>query len=154
LFFTVAVIVLLLTSLSTFAIAMALHVLGPETPEQLLREPRLLIPSMAAGYLIAGAILWAIFTLLRRAPPLLSALGWWRPFEPYRPVPVELPSSSQDAAHRRLLSHFSRRLDGRDLWHVPCSPLRRAGLSRIPVALAGLRVGLAARSEIPVKRGQ
>jgi membrane protease YdiL (CAAX protease family) len=68
LFFAVAIIVLLLTSLSTFAIAMALHVLGPETPEQLLREPRLLIPSMAAGYLIAGAIVWAIFTLLWKRP--------------------------------------------------------------------------------------
>jgi uncharacterized protein len=75
LFFTVAVIVLLLTSLSTFAIAMALHVLGPETPEQLLREPRLLIPSMAAGYLIAGAILWAIFTLLWKQP-FTQALRW------------------------------------------------------------------------------
>jgi hypothetical protein len=71
----VAVIVLLLTSLSTFAIAMALHVLGRETPEQLLREPRLLIPSMAAGYLIAGAILWAIFTLLWKQP-FAWALHW------------------------------------------------------------------------------
>jgi membrane protease YdiL (CAAX protease family) len=75
LFFTVAVIVLLLTSLSTFAIAMALHVMGRETPEQLLREPRLLIPSMAAGYLIAGAILWAIFTLLWKQP-FAWALHW------------------------------------------------------------------------------
>jgi membrane protease YdiL (CAAX protease family) len=75
LFFTVAVIVLLLTSLSTFAIVMALHILGPETPEQLLREPRLLIPSMAAGYLIAGAILWAIFTLLWKQP-FAWALRW------------------------------------------------------------------------------
>jgi len=75
LFFTVAVIVLLLTSLSTFVIVMALHILGPETPEQLLREPRLLIPSMAAGYLIAGAILWAIFTLLWKQP-FAWALRW------------------------------------------------------------------------------
>jgi uncharacterized protein len=75
LFFTVAVIVLLLTSLSTFVIVMALHILGPETPEQLLREPRLLIPSMAAGYFIAGGILWAIFTLLWKQP-FAWALRW------------------------------------------------------------------------------
>ena len=64
LFFTVAIVVLLLTSFSVFALAMGLHLLGRETPEQLLREPRLLIPSMAVGYLIAGAIVWAIFTYL------------------------------------------------------------------------------------------
>jgi membrane protease YdiL (CAAX protease family) len=68
LFFLVAIIVLLLTSISAFAIAMGLHLLGPETPEQLLREPRLLIPSMAAGYLIAGAIVWAIFTYMWQRP--------------------------------------------------------------------------------------
>jgi membrane protease YdiL (CAAX protease family) len=68
LFFLVAIIVLLLTSVSAFALVMGLHLLGPETPEQLLREPRLLIPSMAAGYLIAGAIVWAIFTYLWQRP--------------------------------------------------------------------------------------
>jgi membrane protease YdiL (CAAX protease family) len=68
LFFTVAIIVLLLTSVSVFAIVMGLHLLGAETPDQLLREPRLLIPSMAAGYLIAGAIVWAIFTYLWQQP--------------------------------------------------------------------------------------
>jgi membrane protease YdiL (CAAX protease family) len=75
LFFTVAIIVLLLASVSTFAIAMGFHLLGPETPEQLLREPRLLIPSMAASYLLAGAILWAIFTYLWRQP-FPRALRW------------------------------------------------------------------------------
>ena len=68
LFFLVAIIVLLLTSVSAFALVMGLHLLGAETPEQLLREPRLLIPSMAAGYLIAGAIVWAIFTYLWQQP--------------------------------------------------------------------------------------
>jgi hypothetical protein len=68
LFFLVAIIVLLLTSVSAFALVMGLHLLGPETAEQLLREPRLLIPSMAAGYLIAGAIVWAIFTYLWQQP--------------------------------------------------------------------------------------
>src|ERR1700693_3925035 len=56
LFFTVAFIALLLTSVSLFAVTMGLRLLGPETSEQLLREPRLLIPAMAIGYLIAGAI--------------------------------------------------------------------------------------------------
>jgi uncharacterized protein len=68
LFFTVAIVVLLLVSVSTLAIAMGFHLMGTETPEQLLREPRLLIPSMAAAYLIAGAILWAVFTVLWRQP--------------------------------------------------------------------------------------
>jgi uncharacterized protein len=75
LFFTVAIIVLLLTSVSVFALAMGFHLLGTETPEQLLREPRLLIPSMAAAYLIAGAIVWAIFTYLWQQT-FLGGLHW------------------------------------------------------------------------------
>ena len=75
LFFMVAIIVLLLTSVSAFALVMGLHLLGAETPEKLLREPRLLIPSMAAGYLIAGAIVWAIFTYLWHQP-FLQGLRW------------------------------------------------------------------------------
>jgi uncharacterized protein len=75
LFFTVAIIVLLLTSVSVFALAMGFHLLGTETPEQLLREPRLLIPSMAAAYLIAGAIVWAIFTYLWQET-FLRGLHW------------------------------------------------------------------------------
>jgi membrane protease YdiL (CAAX protease family) len=61
-------VVLLLVSVSVLAITMGFHLMGTETPEQLLREPRLLIPSMAAGYLIAAAILWAVFTFLWRQP--------------------------------------------------------------------------------------
>ena len=75
LFFTVAIIVLLLTSVSVFALAMGLHLLGAETAEQLLREPRLLIPSMAVGYLIAGAVVWAIFTYLWQQN-FLRGLHW------------------------------------------------------------------------------
>ena len=75
LFFTVAIIVLLLTSVSVFALAMSLHPLGRETAEQLLREPRLLIPTMAAGYLIAGAIVWAVFTYLWQRS-FVQALHW------------------------------------------------------------------------------
>jgi uncharacterized protein len=75
LFFTVAIIVLLLTSVSVFAVVMGLHLLGTETPEQLLREPRLLIPSMAVAYLIAGAIVWAIFTYLWQQG-FLRGLHW------------------------------------------------------------------------------
>jgi len=75
LFFTVAIVVLLLVSVSTLAIAMGFHLMGTETPEQLLREPRLLIPSMAAAYLIAGAILWAVFTFVWRQP-FSQGLHW------------------------------------------------------------------------------
>ncbi len=132
LFFTVAVIVLLLTSFSVFALAMSLHLLGRETPEQLLREPRLLIPTMAVGYLIAGAIVWAIFTYLWQRS-FAQALHWnfaavrrrWgrllagrRCFEPGGAVPVEFPSHSQDTAHRRFLSHACRCLDGRAVWNL------------------------------------
>jgi hypothetical protein len=75
LFFTVAIIVLLLASVSVFALAMGFHLLGNETPEQLLREPRLLIPSMVAAYLIAGAIVWALFTYLWQKT-FLDGLHW------------------------------------------------------------------------------
>ncbi|MGC2399775.1 MAG: type II CAAX endopeptidase family protein [Acidobacteriaceae bacterium] len=75
LFFIVAVIVMLFTSVSVFALAMGFHWFGSETSEQLLREPRLLIPAMAVGYLIAGTIVWAIFVNLWRQP-LGAALHW------------------------------------------------------------------------------
>jgi membrane protease YdiL (CAAX protease family) len=75
LFFAVSIIVLLLTSVSIFALAMGLRLFGPETTEQLLREPRLLIPSMAVGYLIAGTIVWAIFTYVWQRP-FPQALQW------------------------------------------------------------------------------
>jgi membrane protease YdiL (CAAX protease family) len=67
--------VLLLTSVAAFALVMGLHLLGTETSDQLLREPRLLIPSMAVGYLIAGAILWALFTHVWQQP-FPQALHW------------------------------------------------------------------------------
>jgi uncharacterized protein len=75
LFFAVSIIILLLTSVSVFALAMGLQLFGPETTEQLLREPRLLIPSMAVGYLIAGTIVWAIFTHVWQRP-FPQALQW------------------------------------------------------------------------------
>ena len=75
LFFTVAFITLLLTSVSLFAVTMGLRLMGPESSDQLLREPRLLIPAMAIGYLIAGAIVWAIFTYLWERP-FVRALQW------------------------------------------------------------------------------
>jgi membrane protease YdiL (CAAX protease family) len=75
LFFTVAILVLILASVSAFVIVMGLHLMGHETPEQLLREPRLLIPSMAVGYFIAGGIVWAVFTYLWHQP-FTQALRW------------------------------------------------------------------------------
>jgi uncharacterized protein len=86
LFFTVAIVVVILASVSAFAIVMGLHLMGRETPEQLLREPRLLIPSMAVGYLLAGAIVWAVFTYVWQQP-FARGVHWnvgvvrrrWRP---------------------------------------------------------------------------
>jgi len=75
LFFAVSIIVLLLTSVSVFALAMGLRLFGPESTEQLLREPRLLIPSMAVGYLVAGTIVWAIFSHVWQQP-FPQALQW------------------------------------------------------------------------------
>ncbi len=75
LFFTVAIVILVLASVSAFAIVMGLHLMGRETADQLLREPRLLIPSMAGGYLIAGAIVWAVFTRIWNQP-FAQALRW------------------------------------------------------------------------------
>ena len=132
LFFLVAIIVLLLTSVSAFALVMGLHLMGPETPDQLLREPRLLIPSMAAGYLIAGGIVWAIFTYMWQQP-FAEGLHWnfsvvrrrWVPLlaggvvlSLASAVAVEFSSYSQDAPHRRLLSNACRRLDGGGVWHL------------------------------------
>jgi uncharacterized protein len=79
LFFLVAVVVMLCTSVSVFALAMGFHWFGKEPAEQLLREPRLLIPAMAVGYLLAGMIVWAIFTHTWRRP-FSSALQWNFPF--------------------------------------------------------------------------
>jgi membrane protease YdiL (CAAX protease family) len=75
LFFTVAIVVLIAASVSAFAIVMGLHLMGHETPDQLLREPRLLIPSMAVGYFIAGGIVWAVFTYLWHQS-FTQALRW------------------------------------------------------------------------------
>jgi uncharacterized protein len=75
LFFTIATVVLILASVSAFAIVTGLHLMGRESPEQLLREPRLLIPSMAVGYLIAGAIVWAVFTYIWQQP-FTQAVQW------------------------------------------------------------------------------
>ena len=75
LFFTIAIVVMILASVSAFAIVMGLHLMGHESADQLLREPRLLIPSMAGGYLIAGAIVWAVFTHIWQRP-FAQGLCW------------------------------------------------------------------------------
>lgn len=75
LFFTIAVVVLTLTTLAAYAAFTGLHLLGNETAEQLMREPRMLIPSMAFAYLVAGAIIWATFASLWQQP-FLHALHW------------------------------------------------------------------------------
>jgi uncharacterized protein len=60
--------VLFLTEIASFALVMGVHLFGKETPQQLFREPRLLIPSMAISYILAGALSWAIFTNLWQEP--------------------------------------------------------------------------------------
>ena len=75
LFFTIAIVILILTTLAAYAVFMGLHLLGNETSEQLMREPRMLIPSMALAYLVAGAIVWAVFASLWQQP-FLQALDW------------------------------------------------------------------------------
>ena len=66
LFFLIAFLVMVGTSVSIFAMATGFRWFGNETAEQLLREPRLLIPAMAIGYLVGGVIVWAIFVNLWR----------------------------------------------------------------------------------------
>src|SRR6202021_3654745 len=51
------------------------HLLARKPPEQWRREPRLLIPSMSVAYLIAGGIVWAIFTYLWQRT-FLQGLHW------------------------------------------------------------------------------
>jgi uncharacterized protein len=68
LFVIVTLAVLFLTEIAAFALAMGLQLFGKETPQQMFHEPRLLIPSMAISYILAGAICWAIFTHLWNEP--------------------------------------------------------------------------------------
>jgi uncharacterized protein len=75
LFFTIAIVVLILSTVAAYAVFTGLHLLGNETTEQLMREPRMLIPSMAFAYLLAGAIIWATFASLWQQP-FLPALHW------------------------------------------------------------------------------
>src|ERR1700753_2205591 len=75
LFFALVIVSLIVAAVAFFAVFMALHLLGHETPEQLLREPRLLIPSMAVAYLAAGAIAWAVFSRLWHQP-FAQAVSW------------------------------------------------------------------------------
>lgn len=75
LFFTIAIVVLTLTTVAAYTVFTSLHLLGNETAEQLMREPRMLIPSMAFAYLLAGAIIWATFASLWHQP-FLQGLHW------------------------------------------------------------------------------
>jgi uncharacterized protein len=61
-FLIVGAAALILTEFAAFAVATEMHLFGHETTVQLLRDPRLLIPTMAISYLIAGAVAWVIFS--------------------------------------------------------------------------------------------
>jgi hypothetical protein len=63
-----AAVTLFATELLVFSIAMATHMFGQESSEQLLREPRLLIPTMAISYLVIVALAWPFFSNLWQEP--------------------------------------------------------------------------------------
>lgn len=66
---------LFVTEIGAFGFALETHLFGRENSDALLRDPRLLIPSMALAYLISGLLLWAIFTNLWRRP-FAEAIRW------------------------------------------------------------------------------
>ncbi len=68
LFLVIAGGTLFITEIAAFAVAMSMHVFGAETAQQLLRDPRLLVPTMAISYLLAGCLAWAVFTNLWKQP--------------------------------------------------------------------------------------
>lgn len=63
-----AAVTLFATELAVFSVVMATHLFGNETSQQLLREPRLLIPSMAISYLVIVALAWPFFSNLWQEP--------------------------------------------------------------------------------------
>jgi uncharacterized protein len=75
LFLAVAGGTLAVTEIAAFALVMDMHLFGRETADRLLKEPRLLIPIMAVSYLIAGLLVWAIFTNLWRQG-FAQAIRW------------------------------------------------------------------------------
>jgi membrane protease YdiL (CAAX protease family) len=64
----IAGISLFVTEIAAFGMVLGMHLFGNESPQVLLRDPRLLVPSMAISYLVAGALSWAVFTNLWRQP--------------------------------------------------------------------------------------
>ena len=83
LFLIIAGGTLFLTEIAAFAVAMGMHLFGRETAQQLLRDPRLLIPTMAASYLLAGCLAWAIFTNLWKQP-FAAGVHWVSPLVRHR----------------------------------------------------------------------
>jgi uncharacterized protein len=71
----IAGVTLFVTEIAAFGVVLGTHLFGKEDPQVLLRDPRLLVPSMAISYLIAGALAWAVFTNLWKQP-FTSALRW------------------------------------------------------------------------------
>jgi uncharacterized protein len=64
----IAGVSLFVTEIAAFGLVLGMHLFGNESPTALLRDPRLLVPSMAISYLVAGALSWAVFTSLWRQP--------------------------------------------------------------------------------------
>lgn len=63
-----AAVTLFAVEIVIFSSAMAFHLFGHESSQQLLREPRLLIPCMAISYLIIVALAWPFFGGLWHEP--------------------------------------------------------------------------------------
>ena len=59
---------LFITEIAAFSVAMGMHMFGRESTQQLLRDPRLLIPTMALSYGIALLMAQVIFTRLWKEP--------------------------------------------------------------------------------------
>ena len=77
LFFILAVVSMVLTELAAVFIAVGTHIFGKEPTADLLRDPRLLIPTMAISYLISGVVAWAVFRDVWKLPFTLGIR--WNP---------------------------------------------------------------------------
>lgn len=67
-FLVVAAAVLFFVQSIAYSLAVSSHWFAHETAQQIMHDPRLVIPSMAAGYMIAGLAVWALFSMMWKLP--------------------------------------------------------------------------------------
>lgn len=72
LFLIIAAVVVFFTQAIGYSFVTSAHLFPHEAAEQIMRDPRLLIPSMAIGYLITLLAAWAFFSAIWRLPFLLG----------------------------------------------------------------------------------